>query len=323
MDTARHLGLTALASLVALTGCATNAIRLDRAATLTSAGRTATDATRAFMETVRIENRESLVDLVAADPSCRLPQPLIAQGEVVDQTILCRTGPAQRADFTMPRLIRRDFAPSLAVIDGLVAYLDAIDAVLAREPIDIPGVVGDAQATLETISTIAGGSALSEEQTAAVAGALTLLNQIVDEAQRVDDLRRIELQQDQAAFAGSVDNLDAANRKWLRSMDAQLDNRRTLLERRLPRIPASDYDRRRAAAADLMMLIERQEALPELTAALAKTVQALRDSHTAYRDLLFGDGRLLTPKERKKAADLTRARLRGALNSLTAIIKAF
>ena len=131
-------------SALLLFGCATNTIRLDRAATMTAAGRTATGATRAFINKVGAENRESLIDLAAADPNCQLPSPLIASG---NSQGLCRSGDAQSNDFRYPRITARDLQPSLAVIDGVTAYLDAVDAILTREPIDYAGPAADAQAS--------------------------------------------------------------------------------------------------------------------------------------------------------------------------------
>ncbi len=322
-----------IALILALSGCATNAIRIDRAATMTSTGREATNATRTLMSNVQSENRESLIDLVASDPNCRLPKPIIAQGASSPNITLCRpSDTANGSDFEVARLMRRDFAPSLAVIDGLVAYFDAVDAVVTRDPIDLAGTVSEAVATLEgiasDIATVASKSdakipALTEAQSAAVGGTLDLLGEIISEANQVNDLRKIELEMDQTAFATSIGQLESANVKWLNGLDVQIDSRRALLARRLPRIAAKQYDERRRYADQLLTLIERQEQLPEIQAALAKTLLALKETHASYRALLFGDKRQLTLSEKRKAAAITRSRLRGVLSNLANIIRAF
>jgi hypothetical protein len=322
-----------IAFILALSGCATNAIRIDRAETMTSAGREATNATRALMRNVQSENRESLIDLVASDPNCSLPKPIIAQGATSPNITLCRPGDTRTgSDFEVARLTRRDFGPSLAVIDGLVSYFDAVDAVVTRDPIDIAGTVSDAVATLEgiasDIATVAGKSdaklpALTEAQSAAIGGTLELLGEIISEAEQVSDLRKIELKRDQKAFATSIDQLESANMKWVNGLEGQIDNRKTLVARRLPRISAKQYDERRRYADQLLTLIERQEQLPQLQASLAQTVRALKETHASYRELLFGDKRQLTLAEKRKAAAITRSRLRGVLSNLANIIRAF
>jgi hypothetical protein len=328
---ARSISLIIL--IFALSACATNAIRIDRAATMTSSGREATDATRTLMRNVQSENRESLIDLVASDPNCRLPKPIIAQGVTSPNITLCRpSDTATGTDFEIARLTRRDFGPSLAVIDGLTSYFDAVDAVVTRDPIDIAGTVSEAVATLEGIkndlAAIAGkdgdkSPALTEAQSAAIGGTLDLLSEIISEANQVSDLRKIEFKRDQKAFATSIDQLESANVKWVNGLEGQIDNRKTLVTRRLPRIPAKQYDERRRYADQLLTLIERQEQLPQLQAALAQTVRALKETHASYRALLFGDKRQFTLAEKRKAAAITRSRLRGVLSNLANIIRAF
>lgn len=325
--------LYAIALIFALSGCATNAIRIDRAETMTAAGREATNATRTLMRNVQSENRESLIDLVASDPNCSLPKPIIAQGTTDPNITLCRPGDTPKgSDFEVVRLTRRDFGPSLAVIDGLVSYFDAVDAVVTRDPIDIAGTVSEAVATLEGISsdiaTIVGKdgaklAALTEAQSAAVGGTLELLGEIISEANQVSDLRKIELKMDQNAFATNIQQLESANVKWLNGLDVQIDNRKTLVALRLPRISAQQYEERRRYADQLLTLIERHEQIPQLQAALAKTLLALKEAQTSYRALLFGDKRQLTLSEKRKAAAITRSRLRGVLNNLANIIRAF
>lgn len=311
-------------------GCATNTIRLDRADTMTTTGRDAAAATQDLMKQVRRENRSALVDIVAADPNCTLPSPVIMQGTADAGASLCRKGAREQSDFALTRFASRDFQASLSVIGGLTAYLDAVDAVVTREPLDLGTTVIEAHEELFGISadiaTIAGSSptaGLTNDQKAAVGGTLALLGEIIDEAERVDDLRKLEIKSDPKAFGVSLDALSAANRKWLTALDAQIDNRRILAERQIRRMTTSPVEQRRKTADELMTLIERQEELPQFASALDETVDALREAHEDYRSLLFGDGRQLTAKERKKAAAITRARLRAALKNLAAVVRAF
>ena len=301
---------------------------------MTEAGRLATDSTRKLMQDVRKENRESLIDLVASDKNCQLGYlgkgPVIAFGNPVGQSKLCRVGGTVSGDFEFVRFKNTAFAPSLAVIDGFVAYFDAVDAIVSREPLDFSGGFDKAEGELRGIASdlaIIGGAdasgipALSDDQRKAVSGILDLMSELVDEANRVDDLRKIELDLDQVAIEGSLTSLENANDRWVRALDAQIDNRLLLANRELPKI--KDYDRRRIAVDAQLTLIERKEALPALKVALRETTVALRKARTDYRNLLFNVDRTLTPAERKKAASITRARLRAALASLASVISAF
>lgn len=318
------------ALILLLGGCATNSIRLDRAETMTAAGEDAAAATHELMKQVKRENRAALIDIVAADPNCTLPSPVIMQGAADPGTTLCRKGAVQPTDFTLTRFTSHDFETTLAVIGGLTAYLDAVDAIVTREPLDIGSTVVDAYEELESISadvaTIAGSAAppiLSNDQKTAIGGALALLGEIIDEAERVEDLRKLELKSDPKIFNTSLDALSSHNRKWLNALDAQIDNRRILADRRLRRSSDLTADDRRKSADELMTLIERQEELPQFNKALEETIGALLEAHKDYRNLLFGDNRQMTAKEKQKAAKITRARLRASLKNLAAIVRAF
>lgn len=319
-----------------LSGCATNAIRLDRAETMTKAGREATGQTRALMDDVRKENRELLIDLIASDPACVVgvdTNPVIAfRKPERGPTQLCRKGGVKSdGDFVIRRLIREDFAPSLAVIDGLVAYLTAVDAIITRDPIDLEATVseayGEIQGIAADIKAISGSKLaipeLSQPQQEALGSVLSLLSEILDEAKRVGDLRTLENGKDARYFSESHGRLADINERWLRSLRGELRSQRTLLAERLAATRAYQYEKRRALATDQLRLIERTEQIEPLGRALAKTVMALQEAHTDYRSLLFGTSKQLTREEKRKAARITRIRLRAALSSLAKIVTAF
>jgi hypothetical protein len=324
--------LGVLAVLAPLTsGCAINAIRLDRAETMVGAGRLAETATSELMQQTRAANREVLIDVVAADPNCMLPRPLIMSGSPPRGTRYCRPPGATRLadDWEMQRITSRDINATLATIRGLSGYLDLVDSVIKREPIDIAADFGDALADLEAISGAAGAlagadtglPALSADQKTAIGGALGLLSIILDEKYKVDDLLRIETAENKLLFTDSVTALRTANTTWLTFHKKQLSQRRTLLQNRLDRTQGEVA--RRPLAEALLATIEAQENHAKLAAALADVVDKLEASHTAYLALLFNKNAELSSKERKKLAQLNHDRVMGALRSLTAIIKAF
>lgn len=332
MPKTKQIGtIFAIALLSSLSaGCATNVIRLDRAATMTKAGRIATDATRTVMKDVAIENRALLIDLVASDRNCRFPDVIIAYAKPTAGSTLCRKGPRLKGDQEITRLRKSDYAPSLATIDGLVAYFDAVDSIVTREPLDLEGDFAEAQGNLLSIkndvSTIIGSDGVpiptfTADQQAAVGGVLDLFSEIIDEAQRVKELRKIDLEQ--VAIEGSLQSLDQANDRWVRTLEAQINSRFTLSRLRLPKIPISKYEVRRVAADEQLTLLERQENIAGLKIALKNTVKALRTARTDYRNLLFNYDKTLTTAERRKSAAIVRSRVRAALASLASVIRAF
>ena len=184
-----------LSAALLLAACATNAIRLDRAATMTEAGRKAGDATLAFADRALAANRDALIDIVAFDPVCEIPVPRIRNGpQKKGASPLC--GPSATVPFPFARQTRNDLAVTAAVVDGITAYLDAVDEVLEKDDIDIVGSFANAQGDLQALQTIFGNDKplLSADQSAAITSALTLLQEIASEAAKVDDLRLLEAQ---------------------------------------------------------------------------------------------------------------------------------
>jgi hypothetical protein len=320
----------ALILAVALPSCALNTIRLDRATAMGEAGRAATEGTRQVMSEIRSTNRAVLVDLVAEDPRCVLPNPVIAFGTGSDGSKLCRITAQVDGDFVMKRFIRREFAPSLAVIDGLSAYLGAVDAVLTRKPVDLAAELTGAEAKLRSLtnslSVIAGTPtlpALTDAQSSAIGGTLDLLSDIIDEAKRVDDLKKIELKLDAQKFEANLVALDKINEELVTILNGQLRNQQTLVGLRLRSLSSGTSESRRPVVEQQMAMIEAQENLPDLRVGLAEAVAAFRAAHKDYRDLLFDKNAKLTPAEKRKAAAITQARVLAALNNLASLIKAF
>ncbi len=315
---------------ISLPSCALNTIRLDRATAMGEAGRAATAGTREVMDDIRSTNRTVLIDLVAEDPRCVLPNPRIAFGGGNDGSKLCRVGDAVASDFEMKRFIRREFAPSLAVIDGISAYLGAVDAVITRKPVDLATELASAEAKLRSLTNslnvIVGSPALpvlSDAQTSAIGGTLDLLSEIIDESKRVADLKKIELKLDEQKFEADLVALDKINEDLVTILSGQLRNQQTLVNVRLKSLSSATADDRRPVVAQIMEMIETQENLPELRVALAEAVAAFRMAHKDYRELLFDKTAKLTPAERRKAAAITQARVLAALNNLASLIKAF
>ena len=302
---------------------------LDRATTMGQAGKAATAGTTKVLDDLRTANRDVFIDLAATDPNCDLQEPWIASGRVRDGSVLCRAGARQPGDRPLRRWNARELQPSLAVIQGISAYLGAVDAVVTRKPVDIAGDVADAEAKLRAVAadlyTIAGTPALpdvTQEQRKAIEGTLNLLSELLDEAQKVGDLRRLEQDADQQAFERNLAALAAINESAIRALGVQLQNQIALTTEQLRRLRAAKPDDRRPIAARQMDLIDMRASLPALQQALDDSVEAFDRAQADYRALLLHGG-ALTPAERRKAAAVTQARVLGALHNLASIVAAF
>ena len=343
--------LTSLAAL-ALASCATNAIRLDRAATMSEAGRKAGDATLAFADRAMAANRDALIDIVAFDPVCEIPVPLIKSGrQVKGASPLC--GPSATTattPFPFARQTRRDLAVTAAVVDGITAYLDAVDEVLAKDDIDIVGSFANAQGDLQALQTIFGHDKqlLGDDQSAAITSVLTLLQEIASESAKVDDLRLLEAQilrdnrpvafPDSAcaklnsenppaavsAFDNGICGLKLANKRWKVTFEAAQKSRFTLSNQIYRNYPQPEFDQRRTSVKSQVELYELGEAAPQLENALDNLADKFRAAHMAYLELLPGGSKAeLTPKEKAKRARLERERVRSALRAVAELVKAF
>ncbi|MET0179622.1 MAG: hypothetical protein ABW194_03950 [Novosphingobium sp.] len=318
-----------------LAGCATNAIRLDRAGTMVEAGRGATAATQALMNQARAENRDVLIDIFASDPNCIRPEPVIAAAADDDKRIdLCRPRgqPRQADDFPLDRITAADFAPALAVIGALAGYLDAVDEVLTREPLALGAEFEAAYSDLQVLQAAAlavGGSsatplALTTDQQEAISGALALLDTVLDERKRVIDLKRIEVAANRATFDSTLAKLRAINDHWLLRYEGQLDHRLALLNDRLDvELARKGSEQRRPVAEAVLVATERSEELGRLRAGLDNVTREFGEAHASYLALLDDADAPLSKKEKRKRAELTRGRVIGALKSLTSLIRAF
>ena len=258
---------SASALLTLLTaGCAMNATHLDRATAMGEAGRAATAGTGKAMDALRSTNRDVLVDLVAMDPNCALPNPVVAAGRSDPAALICRAGTFQAGDFALRRWGARELRPSLTVIKALAAYLGAMDSVVARKPRDLGGELADAEAKLAgpagDLTTIAGAAPpppISADQRAAVQGTLALLSQIIDEASRVDNLRKMEIALDPAAFTNDLAALKRSNDGVVNRLGAQLQNQQTLFSLQLRQ--AREPNEKRVLAARSPDVIDARAAI--------------------------------------------------------------
>ena len=216
------------------------------------------------------------------------------------------------------------------MLKGLAGYLDSVDEVIDGEPLGIDDQIADAYGDLQVLQgaalAVAGSDkppplALTKDQVDAVTGALALLDTILTEQNRVDQLRTIESVENRTEFEHTRLALEAANDSWLKRLDQQLSYRQTLGESWLDSL--ADPEKRRPAALALIDVLEQREDLPQVRIALEKVTAKFKESHDAYLELLFKQDAALTDKERRKRAQIAHDRVIGALKGLTAILTAF
>ncbi len=310
---------------VALSGCALNDIRVDRAATMAEAGRAATQASGTFMKAAQDSWRETIVEVVAYDPACALPSPQIQNGgKRSPQVKLCPiTAGASSAPLTA--VSHRELLPSLATLDAIAGYLDAVDAIVRREPADLAGSLANARSDVEAVlGLVAPGTGLpafDETQTKALNDALTLIATLALKADQVHDLRRLELAPDALQFDETIASLKAANDHWGNVLGAASLTQAAVLSAAYRRSPPAAMDDRRIAVRRQLELYELKERAPELAGRLNQLAEAFRTAHADYLALLPGGSKAkLSSKEKRKIADLTKQRVRVALHSAVTLI---
>jgi hypothetical protein len=347
----RGRGTVTAASAIALclSGCATGQLQIGRASEMVKAGRATTDASRTMVTDTIASHRRFVAELAALDPNCDLPDPKILLGRSAWGG--CVTGPADPG--TTLRGPSRAYAKlSLATINGAIAYLDAIDAIATRKPIDIAGTLEDARSdlsgALDEINTLAGTKLalpISGDQLGAAKQLLDLLSELISVADQVRDLKKVEAQLDKGEFDTSIAKLSAVTDAWTGALaiavaeeDAQIDSVRTLQAQRMRAVcppksdsqcpfrafSAGDRDEFRAYAQRKLTAIERQAQIEVLKVKMPELMAAFITAHQAYRDLLFDpQNTKLTPAERKLRAQIIRHQLLSAIKGLLAIVALF
>jgi hypothetical protein len=323
-----RLGLLLTVSL-ALAGCATNAIRLDRASAMGQAGAVAGVGTRAVLADVEEANRAKLIAVAALDPACALPTPVITAPTRRDARICAPAGAAPvPGDFTLARFDSRAFGPAIATLEALATYLGAVDAILTAKRVDVGAELDEAIATLQAaaddITTIAGAApppAITDAQRGAVRGALSLISALANEAATVRELRRLETPARDAEFQATLDQLRVVNTGLADVLDQELQQQQLVLG--LPRQEAREARDPREDRREEMALIERRERIGALKTALGKLVDALGTARTEYLALLRDPNAKLTDEERAKRARVAQERVLAALGAVAKLVRAF
>jgi hypothetical protein len=325
------LPLLALA-LAALSGCAAQeTVALERGGTLVTLGAAATDASRELLREVRRANEEARIEIVVADPSCNFRDIRIASDDAPADAILCSPGGVPFAEVKAGAV-----EPTIRLIDGVTAYLSAVDDVLGGTSFDSAAAVEQALVDANAIATIATtGEAgpFSADQIAAASGLAAVLARVADTRARADRLAVLETEH--PAVGPLIDVLDRDTRTWagsslpanLKAIDAAFETRSLQLrqamvaERKAGGSLAADAQWR-AFLQSWSQIRARQEGAEALPREMGRVVGSLRKAHAGYARLLDPNAKL-TAADRAAIRATARRQLSEVLASVAGVLRAF
>lgn len=325
--------------LVLLAGCATNATRLGRGKALGVAGAGAATATAGFIDRVRVARENANIALVASSPTCAWGDRIILRGDDprgTDGTLTCRprgqaANPAAGDQVVSLRPIPpQALRPTTDTLAALVAYLDAVNAVMAGESPDVASKVGDAlgyaikaQAGLNAVlkAHLAVIPALTDAQQAAITDLAKLVNELAAERHKARQLENLVARQN-AVVRPLIDSLDRQVALWGAASlegDVQLaDASLTAAARQLGDGQPADLASR---AALIRMIIEGRRTTAAVPAVIAEVHNSLKEMADAQDTLVaaYTANPGWTKAERARQAQLNRKRLLGALEAIAAV----
>lgn len=346
----RLKSLTAMAAItITLSGCATGQLQVGRASEMVRAGQATTDASRSLVTDTLASHQRFVVELAALDPKCELPDPKILLG--ANSWGGCVSG-AGEPGATLRGPSRAYAKLSLATINGAVGYLDAIDAIAVRKPIDIAGTLesarDDLSGVIDEVNSLSGSKLefpVSKDQLSAAKTLLDLLSELISVAHQTRDLKKVEAKLDKGDFDTSIAKLSEVTNAWtvalaiaVREEEGQVDAVRTLQANRIrgacppksdPQCPyraftAADREEFRAYAQRKLTAIDRKAQAEELGNKVPKLMGTFVSAHQAYRELLFDPRNAkLTPAERQLKAQIIRRQIISAIKGVLAVVALF
>lgn len=344
----RRIVLAVLA-LCALGGCAAREqLAVDRGTELVAAGEPALTAARVYLRKVEATSRSAAVELAVLDRSCDWPAPRIPadsrQTRHPDQLgRLCSVSSAEKAarqmatgsaPFLEPVIFRpvggTELEPTLRLIGGMTAYLEAVDALVSSEPDGsgalLAAALADAQAIAAIADTLHGTAErtlLSQDQADAAVGLVGLIGEF---QQRRGQARELEalVRADDGRFDRSLDALDSSLDRWAMLVEASdldtIDAVFALSFRKLR--PTADDASYRSFLADWQALTaEREAAARGMPPTLRQALAATREAHRQYVNILRDSE--LTPENRAARARIARDQFSRTLGAVANILRSF
>lgn len=335
--------LTPIISLsLLISGCATNALRVEYAANVGAEGKAAGEAARAFGNKAAAAQRIANIELVAADPACGTLTPRIRAKPNLDSKSpsegwLCLPDgqSASASEFSELTLDdpRRTLTPLFAAVDSLVAYTDILAEIAGEEPPDVAASIADALGTASAFE----GAILAllgappdravvpesdDKRVAAVAGFAQMLADLSKEQSQVDALRNVIKARPEGASAlikelrGKLRFLETGRSGNAAIVSALYAAQVQKVLRTRPPLSASE---RRSALETYYGREAAYDTESILYPAVVKLINTLDQSDADFRRVIVKDPKL-TEKERRLLAEITRKRVVRALQSFTALL---
>jgi hypothetical protein len=329
--------------LTGLSGCAINALRVEYAGNVGAAGQAAADGARTFLALAGQTRDEANIEIIVADPACAQPGAIFRP----DLTVVSAT--PRTGDFCKQitpqddsnRVTRfstldptEDLASALDLIEVLIGYTDTLADIAAEEPIDATRRIDQ---TLETASALEdafnallsrqGGvtPAPNDPRVIAVKDFLSLVLALQKEADQVVQLRAV-LAKNPNGAKPMIGALKRSLSAWegSRKNDVLLRSGVTkiLTKRVLDAVPPSKPAERREALRTEYSARAKARAEDRFHPSVIRMLSELESADADFRRVIVKDP-ALTQAERRKLAEITRQRVIAALQTFTALVKAF
>lgn len=333
--------LVAALLLASVSGCATNALRVDYARTVATQGKATAGASKEFLHQVDRARREANIELVAADPACGefeeakvRNDPRVSAREA--RGWLCvppRWNPDAHTVFSLQPLTP-ELESTLDLIAALSAYSEALaEVVEAKAPdplkplIDALTTARTVQGTIQAVRNREGGPipAADDARIAAVGQFVGFLTELSHEADQVRRIREVLAKHPEGAVP-LISKLRGDLAEWEESrIDDDVTRlaivaairRRTIMSR-----PPVSIAQRREAVTSFYNLQDASHAAAQIHPALDKVLEELESADKDLRRVIVHNPKL-NPKERARVAELNRQRIVRALERVTALITSF
>lgn len=337
-------GLVFVGLVTLMSGCATNALRLEYAGNVASQGKISAAASKEYLGTVDASRVAANLDLIALDPDCspntaflKISPSLsaIKDPKSPPRGWLCARTHVAGQTFETPislAPIANELEPTFVMITALASYSEAISEILDQEAID-PGAEFEealalGRAAEGLIVAVSDGApnipAADDPRVAAISGFLSFVGELAAEADKVKQLRLFAASEKGNGAIIAKLRSDLADWELSRKADENTRYLQTqlLLKLNLEVEPPLPSAQRRDVAKAYYDRAAAVNSSARLFSALDATLQELADADADLRRVL-AEKPNLTLAEKRKIAQLNRARVIRALQALTDLVTSF
>lgn len=333
-----------IAPMMALMGCATNALRIEYATDVAAKAELAAAASRQYLVEIDKARVAANLELVASDPACvpnaayvrrQANLSAIRSLETPPRGWLCAAAPTPGVtydDAISLAPLGADLEPTFVLIDAVGAYSAAITKIVDEkgpDPVqDLTDALALARSAEGLLQALAGGTpvvpAADDKRLAAVTGLIAFITELRTEQSKVERLRHF-LANDNAE-AGLIIALQNHLDGWETSRKSD-ENLRFVLASTLvgqaQRIdPPLPQVQRRAFAKAYYDSAAARIVSGRLKPALDGVLDEVAAADEDFRRVLAENPRL-NSEEKKRVAEIARERMGRAFDALTRLVLSF